>query len=175
MHTVKLALKNAMLKRKVKTLHQKVKRRNMKIKNMTQLIDKLRDILLIKTEEASLLHNNFDGLQLSMFRNTLQNAQRQKQGKRYTEAVKEFAITLSYILKRGTSQNDPQQPTTTQNQPKPPTTTQNHLQRSTKTHNHIIMTQNHPKYQTFPKGGYQGFFLKINHFANSGWDCIDFV
>ena len=171
MHTVKLALKNAMLKRKVKTLHQKVKRRNMKIKNMTQLIDKLRDILLIKTEEASLLHNNFDGLQLSMFRNTLQNAQRQKQGKRYTEAVKEFAITLSYIRAK-TTHNNPQPPKTSLNHPQRP---KNHLQRSTKTHNHIIMTQNHPKYQTFPKGGYQGFFLKINHFANSGWDCIDFV
>ncbi len=33
----------------------------MKIKNMTQLIDQLKDKLLIKTGEASLLHNDFDG------------------------------------------------------------------------------------------------------------------
>ena len=73
---------------------------NVKTKNMTQLIEELKDKLLIKTEEASLLHNNFDGLQLSMFTNTLQNAQRQKQGKRYTEAVKEFAITLYFYSPR---------------------------------------------------------------------------
>ena len=99
-HTEKLALKNAMLERKVKTLQQRVRRRNVKIKNMTQLIDELKEKLLIKTEEASLLHNNFDGLQLSMFRNTLQNAQRLKQGKRYTETVKEFAITLYFYSPR---------------------------------------------------------------------------
>ena len=102
-HTEKLALKNAMLKRKVKTLQQKVRRRNVKIKNMTLLIDELKDKLLIKTEEASLLHDNFDGLQLSMFRNTLQNAQRQKQGKRYTEAVKKFAITLYFYSPRASN------------------------------------------------------------------------
>ncbi len=60
-HTEKLALKNAMFKRRVKTLQQKVRRRKMKIKNMIQLIAQLKDKLLIKTGEASLLHNDFDG------------------------------------------------------------------------------------------------------------------
>ena len=44
-HAEKLALKNAMLKRKVKTLHQEVRRRNVKIKNTTQPIAELFFIL----------------------------------------------------------------------------------------------------------------------------------
>ena len=81
-------------------MQQKIRRRNVKIKNMTQLIDELENKLLIKIEEASLLHINFDGLQLSMFRNSLQNSHRQIQGKGYTEAVKEFAITLYFYPPR---------------------------------------------------------------------------
>ena len=69
--TDKLASKNAKLKREIKTLQQKVRRRNFEIKNMMQIIDELEKKLLIKTDEASLLHNNIDGLQLSVFKNTL--------------------------------------------------------------------------------------------------------
>eukprot|EP00794_Sanderia_malayensis_P002844 gene2844-3289_t len=49
------------MKREIKTLKHKVKTRNKKIESIEQVIDELKKNLLIKSEEASLLHNSFDG------------------------------------------------------------------------------------------------------------------
>ena len=47
-------------------------------------------------DEASLLHNNFDHLQLSVFENTLQNTGRQPTGRRYENTAKKIATTLYF-------------------------------------------------------------------------------
>ena len=71
-----LISKNIMLQRKIKTLQQKVRRRNTKIKTLRQLINEIERKLMIARDEASLLHDNFDNVQLSVFNNTLQNTGR---------------------------------------------------------------------------------------------------
>ena len=45
------------------------------MKTMNQMISKIKSKMLIKTAEAELLHNNFDGMKLSLFTNALKNSQ----------------------------------------------------------------------------------------------------
>ena len=104
----KIISKNTLLKKKIKVLHQKLRRRNIRIQTMKQCINEIERKLMIMRDEASLLHNNFDHLKLSVFRNTLQNTGRQPTGRRYENTVKEFATTLyfyspkAYSYVRGT-------------------------------------------------------------------------
>lgn len=44
------------------TLQQKVERKAIAIQSMNQLLNELKENLRMETEEASLLHDNFDGL-----------------------------------------------------------------------------------------------------------------
>ncbi|CAB3997104.1 DNA transposase THAP9 [Paramuricea clavata] len=83
------------LKRKIKALQQKLRRREMKARNMKQLINTLKKKLLIKQDEAELLHHNFNGLNLSLFNNVMKN-KAQTCGRRYTDQIKEFAVTVHF-------------------------------------------------------------------------------
>ena len=81
---------------KVKALQQKLRRRNSKIKSMKQLINQLEKKMLIAKQEADLMHNNFDGIQLALFQNVMKNSRRASRGRRYSDEVKEFAVTLQF-------------------------------------------------------------------------------
>jgi hypothetical protein len=83
-------------KRKLRALQQKLRRRESKAKNMKQLINTLQKKLFIKEEEAELLHNNFDGLRLSLFNNAMKNNKAPLCGRRYSDEIKEFAVTIQY-------------------------------------------------------------------------------
>jgi hypothetical protein len=83
-------------KRKLRALQQKLRRRESKAKNMKQLINTLKKKLFIKEEEAELLHNNFDGLRLSLFNNAMKNNKAPLCGRRYSDEIKEFAVTIQY-------------------------------------------------------------------------------
>ncbi len=83
-------------RRKLRALQQKLRRRENKAKNMKQLINTLKKKLFIKEEEAELLHNNFDGLNLSLFNNAMKNNKALPGGRRYTDEIKEFAVTIQY-------------------------------------------------------------------------------
>lgn len=84
-------------RRKTRALQQKLRRQEKKAKNMKQLINTLKKRSLIKEDEAALLHNNFDGLKLSLFNNVLKNEKAKALcGRRYTEQVKEFAVTVNF-------------------------------------------------------------------------------
>ena len=63
----KLISKNTLLKKKIKVLYQKLRRRNIRIQAMKQCINEIERKLMIMRDEASLLHNNFYHLQLSVF------------------------------------------------------------------------------------------------------------
>ena len=81
---------------KVRALQQKLRRRNSKIKSMKQLINQLEKKMLIAKQEADLMHNNFDGIQLALFQNVMKNSRRASRGRRYSDEVKEFAVTLQF-------------------------------------------------------------------------------
>ena len=67
-----------------------------KMTKMADIINDLQENLIIKGETADELHTTFDKLQLSIFYNTKNNNSTSPCGRRYTDDVKEFALTLNY-------------------------------------------------------------------------------
>jgi hypothetical protein len=67
-----------------------------KMTKMADIINDLQENLIIKGETADELHTTFDKLQLSIFYNTKNNNSTSPCGRRYTDDVKEFALTFNY-------------------------------------------------------------------------------
>ena len=84
------------LKSKIKNLQQKIRRRNTKISSMSELIKTLSDKKFISDDITSFLDRNFSGLKLDLIKNEIQNVYAKPQGSRYSDAVKQFALTLYY-------------------------------------------------------------------------------
>ena len=57
---------------------------------MSDIIHELEQKEIIKDDDAEVMHSKFDGVQLSIFRDT------KNSGRRYSDPVKEFATTLHY-------------------------------------------------------------------------------
>lgn len=89
------------LKRKVKTLQQKLRRRDEKISTMKDLIKQLKKRGHITDEVKDILGNYFEGFPLEVLRNELHNKGVEKQGSRYSDAIKNFATTLYFYSPRG--------------------------------------------------------------------------
>ena len=89
-------ISNKQLKAKVRNLQQQLRRCKTKIANMSDIINNLQNDLIIKTEIADRLHKSFDKLQLSIFHNTKNNTLVSPCGRRYTDDIKEFSLTLYY-------------------------------------------------------------------------------
>ena len=80
----------------MKNLQQQLRRSKKKIGNMADLINNLQGDLITKSEIANRLHSSFDTLQLSIFHNAKNNTTVSPTGTRYTDDIKEFAMTLHY-------------------------------------------------------------------------------
>jgi hypothetical protein len=63
---------------------------------MKDLILHLQEKLVISTEQAGILHAAFDNLQLSIFQNAKDNLSSTPTGRRYSDEVKESALTLYF-------------------------------------------------------------------------------
>ena len=87
---------NKKLKSKIRNLQQQLRRCKKKMKNMADIINDLQENLLIETKIADNLHATFDMLQLSIFYNTKNNTSTSPCGRRYTDDIKEFALTLYF-------------------------------------------------------------------------------
>lgn len=85
-----------LLKRKLKTLHQKLRRREQKIKTMTELLKSCSNKQLIDHNEQAFLDRNFGGMNLQVIKNEFSNRFTLPKGRRYSDPVKEFAMTLYY-------------------------------------------------------------------------------
>ena len=84
------------LRKKVKTLQRCVQRQRTKIQTMNDLIDELQDKRLIESDSAAVLRNCLDGSVLEFVQNQIANNNRTPKGRRYTQAIKQFALTLHY-------------------------------------------------------------------------------
>ena len=82
------------LKRKIKSLQQQLRRTKMKQQTMADIIHELEQKLLVSPQDAENMHANFDGIQLSIFTDTKNNITCKPTGRRYSDIVKEFAVTL---------------------------------------------------------------------------------
>ena len=91
-----MEISNKQLKANVRNLQQQLRRCKTKLSNMSDIINNLQDNLVIKTEIADRLHKSFDKLQLSIFHNAKNNTMTSPSGKRYTDDIKEFSLTLYY-------------------------------------------------------------------------------
>ena len=87
---------NKKLKSKIRNLRQQLRRSKKKMTKMEDIINNLQQNLIIKSEIADELHASFYKLQLSIFYNTKNNTNKSPCGRRYTDDIKEFALTLNY-------------------------------------------------------------------------------
>ena len=63
---------------------------------MEELINSLKKEKLILDEQHSLLEHNFSGVAENLFKNQMKNARITTHGHRYTDEIKQFAMTLHY-------------------------------------------------------------------------------
>ncbi|CAB4007012.1 THAP domain-containing 2-like, partial [Paramuricea clavata] len=63
---------------------------------MSDVINNLEQNLIVKTEIADRWHASFDKLQLSIFHNAKNNTTISPCGRRYTDDIKEFSLTLYF-------------------------------------------------------------------------------
>lgn len=91
-----MEISNKQLKAKVRNLQQQLRRCKTRLSNMSDIINNLKDNLVIKTEIADRLHKSFDKLQLSIFYNAKNNTMTSPCGRRYTDDIKEFSLTLYF-------------------------------------------------------------------------------
>ena len=83
-------------KKQVKALKQQVRRKNKKIKNMEELLKLLKKEKLLLDDQCSLLEHNFSCVAEQLFQNEMRNAANTSYGHRYTDEIKQFAVTLHY-------------------------------------------------------------------------------
>lgn len=98
-----LKLRNDLLKKRKehKMMKQRVRRKNKKMDSINSVIAQLRKDSMVKDAQAVSLKNNFAGTCLELFENQAKNSQRKgSNGRRYTDEVKQFALTLNFYSPR---------------------------------------------------------------------------
>ncbi len=89
-------ISNKQLKSKIRNLQQQLRRCKSKITKMSDVINSLEQNLIVKSDIADRLHASFDKLQLSIFNNAKNNTTTSPCGRRYTDDIKEFSLTLYF-------------------------------------------------------------------------------
>ncbi len=84
------------LRQKIRNLQQKLRRSKQKVESMSEVIKVLQDKLVINSSEAEALHSEFDNIHLQFLHNFKDNHKASPSGRRYSDEIKEFAITLHY-------------------------------------------------------------------------------
>ena len=87
-------------KKKIKNLQQKVRREKKKTKTLLQLIDDMKSTGLLNADITTTLKESFSGLTREIITNHFQNKDRASQGHRYTDEVKQFALTVHFYSPR---------------------------------------------------------------------------
>ena len=88
------------LKQKVKNLQQQLRRAKQKAKTMDDVITKLKQEKIINAKEAEAMHLSFEDTQLNFLYNFRDNMKAAPSARRYTDEIKEFALTLHYYSPR---------------------------------------------------------------------------
>lgn len=92
--------KTLRLRKKIKTLNQKVRRRNRKISSLQELVKLLKKKNLLEQHTSNIIENHFEGPLNEIFKNELLNKNKNVKGRRYSSAIKHFALTLLYYSPR---------------------------------------------------------------------------
>ena len=94
------SLTNAELKRKIKLLQWQVSRSKKRIQNLSNTVKQLKKESLLNAEAAAILKANFSEVAKELFRSEMKNHDRKNVGRRYSEEVKLFALTLNFYSPR---------------------------------------------------------------------------
>jgi len=81
---------------KLHILQRNVQRKKAQIKNMKQVFDELKKKYVSDRDILNVLSLEFEGMALNLFQNKIKNNARSASGRRYSEEVKRFAVTLYY-------------------------------------------------------------------------------
>ena len=81
---------------KIKTLQQKVRRKNQKIKTLGGHLKLLQKENKLAKDSLSLLEHEFGGLSMELIRNMTKNHGKSAKAHRYSQMIKQFAVTLHY-------------------------------------------------------------------------------
>ena len=73
-----------------------MRRTKAKQQTMADIIHELEQKLIVSAQDAENMHADFDNIQLFIFRDTKNNTTCTPTGRRYSDIVKEFAVTLNY-------------------------------------------------------------------------------
>lgn len=92
----KLKDQNDKLKKKTKSLNSSLRRQKLKVLELKTLLSDLKAKNLLERDPAAVIEQCFDGNILNIITNELSNSAKANQGKRYSQAVKQFATTLHY-------------------------------------------------------------------------------
>lgn len=84
------------LEKKVKRLQSKTSYQATKICKLSDLLTELRQKDLLEKEPAALIEKSFDGTLLDIFNHELANQGKSTHARRYSQAIKQFALTLHY-------------------------------------------------------------------------------
>ena len=84
--------------KEIKTLKQKVRRQRKKIDS--SVITDMKDKALIDDKTFLKLNDSFSGVTLDMIANQIHNQDRDPRGRRYSDEVKKFALTLNFYSPR---------------------------------------------------------------------------
>lgn len=84
------------LTKKIRHLQQQLRRSKQKAKTMEEVIKIMKDKLVISSKEAETLQQNFKNTQLEFLYNFKENLKSSPRGRRYTDEIKEFALTLYF-------------------------------------------------------------------------------
>ena len=88
------------LRRKIKTLKQKLKRKEKKIECMNDLIKTLKEKNLLSEDCGAIIEYHFSGMTKEIIKSELINHNRDGTGKRYSDEIKKFALTLHFYSPR---------------------------------------------------------------------------
>jgi len=84
------------LEKKIRNLQQQLRRTKQRAKTMSEVIKILQEKLIINSKEAESLQNTFESTHLDFLYNFKNNLGAKPSGRRYTDEIKEFALTLYY-------------------------------------------------------------------------------
>lgn len=81
---------------KLYTLQRSIQWKKEHIKNMKHLFNELKKKYVSDIDALNMLSREFEGMALNLFQNKIKNKSRSASGRRYSDEVKKFAVTLFY-------------------------------------------------------------------------------
>ena len=83
-------------RQKIRNLQQQLRRTKQKANTMGEVIKTLQEKLVISSKEAEALHSTFESTHLEFLYNFKENLKSKPSGRRYSDEIKEFALTLYF-------------------------------------------------------------------------------